>query len=209
MGTDWLFPQSDKANKKPKQLGPLRLQSSVDGKPIPILYGCSRLAVSLIWAGDFTAVQTKTQGTASGGTSKTATGGTASNYQYYISAAMAICEGPIFAIPQFWINKALFPGTYLTLLRISTFLGSYTQTAWTYLTSLHPGQDLAYRGTAYVAAQQQQLGTNPNQPNINAVVVSSINAMATCDSFDANPGDIISDILTNSFYGVGHAAKTA
>jgi hypothetical protein len=84
----------------------------------------------------------------------------------------------------------------------SDFSGSYSQSAWSYLTTYHAGQDLAYRGLAYEAAANFALGNSANLPNMSFEVKGALPYNAgTID--DANPVDVVTDLLTNAHYGAG------
>lgn len=83
------------------------------------------------------------------------------------------------------------------------FLGTYTQNAWTFMTTNHPDEALAYRGIGYVASSAYDLGNSPSLPNHSFDVTGRLPFnVGTID--DANPKDIVVDLLTNSHYGVGY-----
>ena len=86
-------------------------------------------------------------------------------------------------------------------LSLTLFTGSRPQTPWSYLTSRHPGQDLGYGGVAYVASSAMDLGESGTLPNLSFEVLGILpfNAGIT----DCNPKDVISDLLSNPFYGLG------
>jgi hypothetical protein len=85
-------------------------------------------------------------------------------------------------------------------LSLTLFTGSRPQTAWSYLTSAHPGQDLGYNGIAYVAASAMDLGESGTLPNLSFEVLSAITFGAGIA--DAEPSVIITDLLANQFYGL-------
>ena len=86
-------------------------------------------------------------------------------------------------------------------LSLTLFTGSRPQTPWSYLTSRHPGQDLGYGGVAYVASSAMDLGESGTLPNLSFEVLGILpfNAGIT----DCNPKDVIADLLSNPFYGLG------
>jgi Putative phage tail protein len=90
--------------------------------------------------------------------------------------------------PQQKLNLTLFPGTR-------------PQTPWSYLTSRHPGQDLGYGGVAYVASSAMDLGESGTLPNLSFEVLGILPFSAGIT--DCNPRDIITDLLSNPFYGLG------
>jgi hypothetical protein len=85
-------------------------------------------------------------------------------------------------------------------LSLTLFLGSRPQTAWSYLTSQHPGQDLGYNGIAYVAASAMDLGTSGALPNLSFEVLGILPFGAGIP--DAEPSAIIADLLANQFYAM-------
>jgi hypothetical protein len=90
--------------------------------------------------------------------------------------------------PQQKLNLTLFPGTR-------------PQTAWSYLTSRHSGQDLGYSGVAYVASSAMDLGESGTLPNLSFEVLGLLPFGAGVT--DCNPRDVITDLLSNPFYGMG------
>lgn len=83
----------------------------------------------------------------------------------------------------------------------SLFVGSYTQQAWSYLTTRHPSQALAYRGLAYGAFAAYDLGDNAALQNHNFEVQGPL--QYSSDIVDADPSAVGSDFLINAHYGVG------
>lgn len=190
-------------NNPPVPAAGLRVQSSVQGRCIPLGWGRGRLAGNLIWYGDFTATAIANSGgggkggVGGGGGGKGSTGTT--SYAYSTSFAMGLCEGPVSSINQAWNAKTIVT---LASLNLTAFLGGYSQSAWGYLTSLHVGQARNYRGQAYVAAGPMQLGNTQEIPNLSFEVTFALNT-AYSGVPDANPKDVVSDFLTNSHYGAG------
>ncbi len=88
-------------------------------------------------------------------------------------------------------------------LNLTLFLGSRPQTAWSYLTSAHPGQDIGYNGIAYVASSTMDLGESGTLPNLSFEVLGLLPFGAAIT--DAEPSAIISDLVNNQFYGMAAA----
>lgn len=174
----------------------LRIQTAVLGQPRPIGWGQSRLAGNLIWYGDFLAIPQSTGGKGLGGGGK----GQTSGYNYQAAVIIAIGEGPISSFGRVWDQS----GTVHVLsdYNLSTQLGSYTQTAYGYMTSNHPDQALNYRGLANAAAFPMGLGSNASLPGLNFEITWGINS-AYPGVPDADPADIITDFLSNVHYGLG------
>jgi hypothetical protein len=90
-------------------IGSLRVQTSTRGKPIPLVYGKTRLAANLLWYGDFTAIpHTTTQ--SSGGKGGDPPTQSNTTWSYTAAIIMGLCEGAINSIPRVWRNKDLFSG---------------------------------------------------------------------------------------------------
>lgn len=82
------------------------------------------------------------------------------------------------------------------------YSGSYSQTDWGFLDAQFPSQALAYRGIAYVAFDQLQLGSSPDVPQFNWEVLSTFNT-AIPGQPDGDPKDALIEFLTNQFFGLG------
>src|SRR5689334_3613793 len=89
-------------------------------------------------------------------------------------------------------------------LSLTLFTGTRPQTPWSYLTSRHPGQDLGYGGVAYVASSAMDLGESGTLPNLSFEVLGVLPFGAGIT--DCNPKDVIADLLSNPFYGMGTGA---
>lgn len=85
-------------------------------------------------------------------------------------------------------------------LSLTLFLGTRPQTAWSYMTSSHPGQDIGYNGLAYIAASAMDLGESGTLPNLSFEVLGLVPFGGGIP--DAEPSAIIADLLSNSFYGL-------
>ena len=179
----------------------LRIQTSVLGIPRPIGWGQARLSGNLLWYGDFVASPVKStnagKGLGGGGSGKGTSG--SSSYNYSAAVLIGLCEGPISGVLSVWNNKTEQALSDLNLVLLN---GSYSQDPWGYLTSKHPDQALAYRGTACLAAGPMQLGTSQELPNLSFETLFAINS-AIPGLPDADPADVLTDILTNPYYGIG------
>ena len=180
----------------------MRVQTSVAGKPIPLVYGQVRVTGNLIWYSYFSATPASGGGGKSGGKGGGAGGkggkGGSGSYDYSAWIAIGICEGPIAGIPTCWTGSTQ---TTLGAQGLAGYPGSYSQGPWPELYSRNPGQALNYRGIAYVSAAPLSLGGSPALPNLNYEVQSAFtNAIAGYP--DADPSLVITDILTNANYGL-------
>ena len=170
----------------------MTIQSSSNGKPIPIVYGTTRVTPNLLWYGDFTPIEhTTSQGGKGGGSSST-------THTYTASLILGLCEGPVAGIPNAFIDKSVVdPSTLFSL-----FLGTYPQSPWSYLTSSHADQAIGYQGITYAAAASYDLGNSSNLPNHSFEVSGKLILSGTSD---ADPSQVVSDLLTSQIYGVPNA----
>lgn len=183
----------------------LQLQSAVQGTPIQLVYGATRIAPNLIWYGNFIATANQSSGGGGGGKGGVGGGGGgkggggATSYTYSTAVAMGLCEGPITGIGNAYVDKNI---TTLAALNLTLFYGAYSQAPWGYLTTNFPGQDLGYSGIAYVASPSYSLGNSPQLPNHNFEVFGLFYGTAP-NGIDADPSLVLTDLLTNPVYGSG------
>lgn len=176
----------------------LRVQTSVQGLAIPLVYGRTRIPANILWYDDFTAIpHTTTQKTGgkSGGGSKS----TNTTYTYTASFVLGLCEGPITSINSVWRDKDFLSSAATYFTRAN---GTYPQTTWSYLTTKHPTAAIPYQGIATASAAGYDLGASPTLANHTFDVTARLPyAAGTID--DANPADILVDLLTSQHYGAG------
>lgn len=182
-----------------QRVGALRIQSSAYGLCIPLVWGTTRVSGNLMWYGDFTATAHTTTEEVGGKGGGGGTVTTNTTYTYSTALVMGLCEGPIASIGSVWAAKSK---TTLSEQGFSVFLGSYSQSPWTYLTSKHPDKALAYPGTCYVANGSLSLGGSPNLPNL-SFEVRGPRIVGFGGVKDASPAGVVTDFLTDPTYGVG------
>src|SRR5260370_16473887 len=91
-------------------LSGVRIQTSLYGTVIPIVYGWGRISGNLIWYGDFNkqkAINPATTG--KGGLFSGGGKGSNTQYNYFASVVLALCEGPIFGIGRIWDSHVNLP----------------------------------------------------------------------------------------------------
>jgi Putative phage tail protein len=183
------------AGREPK-IQSLRLQQSVYGNVIPLVYGQARVPGNIIAIYDFTATPHK-EATGKGG------GSPVSNFTYTATVLTALARGPINAVLSAWLTGN--PDQRFTAAQVAALwtlkLGAAGQAPWAYLTSAHPGQDLNYTLLAYSAIANWALGDSANIAQINWEVQGFLPYSATIP--DAEPSAIITDFLTNATHGMG------
>ena len=143
------------------RLDSLRIKSSTEGAVIPRLYGRMRMDGNVIWATDFREeTKTTTQGGGKGG------GGgkvKTTEYLYYASFAVALCEGPIAGIGRIWAGGKPMDLSGVTL---RWHPGDETQAADPFIAAkMGAASTPAYRGTAYVVLEDLPLGNYGNRIN--------------------------------------------
>ena len=135
------------------RLDSLRITSSTEGAVIPRLYGRMRIGGNIIWATDF---REETRTTSQGG-GKGGGGGkvTTTEYLYFASFAVALCEGPITGIGRVWADGKAMDMTGVTW---RWYPGDEAQTADPFIsTKMGVVNTPAYRGTAYVVLEELDL----------------------------------------------------
>ena len=165
---------------KDKSFNSMRIQQSAYGLAVPLVYGTNRVSANLMWYSDFkSTAHTTTQKTGGkGGKTKTKT----TTYTYSASLILGLCGTTIQKVGKIWREKEqlvdkIESGVTISpidQLEFELYKGTQTQGVWPYLTSKHPTQALNYRGIAYVAAANFELGGDPSLSNHNFEVVSDI-----------------------------------
>lgn len=181
----------------------LQVQQSSQGLTLPVVYGRARVAGNLIWYGDFTTIETKTTtrqgGKGGGGVQQEDT-----SYTYEAAVMMALCEGEIKGIGRIWRDKEKFES--LSQLRLNLAKGGDEQPTWTHLQQpKHQAQAINYSGTAYIYSPNYELTKSAQIYSHNFEVIGKMGYSSSIP--DANPSEIIRDMLTNQNYGCGFPAE--
>ena len=158
------------------RLADLDVMTSVDGAPMPRLYGRARLSAQLIWAADIEEV-VSTETTSAGGKGSSLGGGstTTTTYAYYASFAVGLSEGPVS-----WIGRVWADGRELDLqgLNIRTYLGGEQQMPDPLIAALHGEGAPAYRGLAYLVFERLPLADFGNRlPQLSVEVERAVGAL--------------------------------
>jgi hypothetical protein len=134
-----------------QRLDSLRITSSTEGAVIPRLYGRMRIGGNIIWATDFREeIKTTMQGNV-----------TTTEYLYFASFAVALCEGPITGIGRIWADGKPLDMTDVTW---RWYPGSETQTPDPFIAAkMGAANTPAYRGTAYVVFEELPLAAYGNR----------------------------------------------
>jgi hypothetical protein len=179
MAAGAFFPKSHRV-QLPTQEGPrladLRAQISTYGNIIPRVYGTMRMGGNVIWSTDIkevktekTSSQTSSGGGKGGGGGKTTTSQTTISYEYYVSLAIAICEGEIDEIIRVWADSKVLTEDVLSSAqgKYNVHLGSEDQLPDDIIAKYKTaGTFPAYRGMAYVVIEDFPLAEYGNRiPN--------------------------------------------
>lgn len=120
----------------------LKVQTSVFGAVIAIIFGTTRAKPNLIFYNDFTATQAASSGGKGGGGKGGGGGGGKGgagaaggvSYTYSASLQLALCEGPINGYGAVFTNKQV---NTLAQIGLTAFDGTYPQAPWAFLTTNH------------------------------------------------------------------------
>lgn len=186
----------------------LQVQTSAYGLVVPIVYGRTRVACELV---DYQNFQQHTTSTGGGGGGKGgAIGGGggkgpgSSQTTYSVDFLAAICEGPITGIGASWKSQTK---TTPAADGLSIIDGNIGQSLWSYWADTYPARaSIGYSGIAYVGAASYDLGNSNQLPNFNFEVEGILQGTAPgsyAGGGDADPSQVLPDILTNAQYGAG------
>ncbi|RBI69037.1 hypothetical protein DQW77_15965 [Roseovarius sp. TE539] len=141
------------------RLESLRITSSTEGAVLPRVYGRMRMGGNVIWATDFreeTKTTTQSGGKGGGGSKVKST-----EYLYYASFAVALCEGPITGIGRIWADGKLLDTAGITW---RWHPGDEDQTPDPFMAAkMGAANTPAYRGTAYVVFEDLALADYGNR----------------------------------------------
>ena len=181
--------------KEESRISSLQYEQSTYGTTKQVVYGTNRICGNLIDNTDFTAIEHKNK-------VKMGKGGQSSSsvsYTYKSRAVIGLCYGQIAGIKKVLYDDGVYN---LNQLNLTFFNGASSQGEWGEMRSYHPDHALNYRNLAYVAGYID-LTTSAGVPQFNFEIAGKCIA----NGLDANPKDVMLDILTNSIYGAGFASQ--
>ena len=183
----------------------IQVQTSALGMQIPVGWGTFRCRCNLVDYFDF---QSKAQKAAAG------KGGTTTGYTYSASIVLALCEGPIDAVTQVWVNGKQYangsngsgvPNTGTTPATaqagLTLALGAIGQAPWGGLPASH---QIGYSGLAIAYAASYALDSSASTPNHSFEVVRR-SGFAVGGGYagpDVDPSLMVADFFVNSRTGV-------
>jgi hypothetical protein len=137
-----------------QRLDTLQITSSTEGAVIPRVYGRMRVGGNIIWATDF---REETETTRHGGGKGGGGGGgtEVTEYFYFASLAVALCEGPITGVGRIWADGKPMNLDGVTM---RVHLGGEDQDADPFIAAkMGAASTPAYSGTAYVVFEELPL----------------------------------------------------
>lgn len=140
-----ILPGPDTAGPR---LPEIPIQTSIDGAPMPRLWGRARLAGQVIWAARYREHATTSQSGGKGG------GPEHTDYTYSLSFAVGLCEGEISGIGRVWANGALLDRSAYVF---RVHAGGEDQLPDALIESIEGTAAPAFRGTAYVVFEDLPL----------------------------------------------------
>jgi hypothetical protein len=154
----------------------INLNTSVYGRPVPLVYGVTRVGGNMLLYGNFNATQ---QGGAGSGGGKGGLFGapqqSGGGYVYNATFAFALSEGPIQGVNTIWkdnqlhtladLGFLLFTGTFPQSPWAEAISWSFVNTAGSTISGSVQTQ-LDYNGIAYAANPNFFLGSNASVPNL-------------------------------------------
>ena len=149
------------------RLESLAVQTSTYGRMIPLVFGSIRIGGNVIWSRpikELVTTTTSTQGGGKGGGSAKKSKTTTTQYSYYVTLAIAVCEGEVSQVNRVWADSKLLDlskGTY------RVYKGTETQLPDALIESYQGvGKTPAYRELAYVVIEDFPLADYGNRiPN--------------------------------------------
>jgi hypothetical protein len=137
-----------------QRLDTLQITSSTEGAVIPRLFGAMRTGGNIIWATDFRE-ESRTTHQDGGGKGGGGGGAEITEYFYFASFAVALCEGPITGIGRIWADGKIMSRDGVTL---RLHKGGEDQEPDPFIMSrMGAANTPAYRGTAYVVFEELPL----------------------------------------------------
>lgn len=158
------------------RLSDLKITASTEGASIPRLYGRARLGGQIIWARPLEEIasSSKAAGESKGGGSN---GGAArTDFSYFATFAIALCEGEINGLARVWAN-----GAELDLAKFvhRLYRGTHDQIMDPLISAIEgPGSTPAYRNVAYIVFERMALAEFGNRiPQLSFEVHRSVDGL--------------------------------
>lgn len=226
--SELLRPKPDNENAKPASLGDFNFPTATEGRPVPLIWGTVEMkGPNVVWYGDLlqTPVTEKIK-TGIFGSEQIVIG-----FQYSVGIQFGLCRGPVDSLRKVWIGEdlvfdgvvtdgntvevdepELFGGPDLgnggVVGTLRFFAGSAGQAPSSYLSSFQTegGDTPGYTKTCYTVLEQGYVGNSTNiKPwsfELRRIPDGlGLGANALVNSNDANPVNVIYELLTDEEWG--------
>jgi hypothetical protein len=201
--------------------GDFSVTTCEEGIPVPDVYGTTKLPGNIFgyWNNRNTQVTTQSSG-AGGKGGKSGVGEQVTGYNYYLSWAVGLCEGPVDRLFAIWRDndKCIWKGDlsrstdmtadgYATVVvedfgTIYFYFGTTTQSKNTFI-STYEGDDTicpAYRKFCYAYMHDCYIGDYNRAPVLHFTINKRsciVEVLGSIGDFDDNPSRMLYDILVN------------
>lgn len=198
----WLFGNNTSVNNPTPPAQALRIQTSIEGRPITLGWGTNRISGNFLWEGDFRSEQVQVGSVGSNNWFEHIFSKAQPIFEthYFASEILGLCYGLIKAVGSAWNAGSI---TSASALGFTLFNGSFLQIPWDYMTTAHPTEARYYRGYGYVACANFALGTSPTQPAFSWEVQMVLSGYGAAGQ-DAAPADMLLDLVSNLYYGISY-----
>ncbi len=195
------------------RLSELDVTTSSEGKPIPRVYGRSRVSGEMIWATDFeeeivkrTQTSTQSSGGKGGGSSSSSTT-TTTEYRYYGNFAIALAEGTINRLGRVWANGS---DVNLSNFTYRFYNGTESQQPDSLIEAKEgSGHVPTYRGVSYIVFERMPLAEFGNRiPQLNFEIyrrlddfeqsIEAINLIPSAGEYVYEQAELTKDLFNGS-----------
>lgn len=176
------FAKNKDVSSEGQKITEVNFQHSDYGRMIPIIYGTIKIAGNIIWASplkELSKTTTQTMGSKGSKVRHTHT-----SYDYMISMAIAMCEGPITKVARIWADNRLLDRS---LYDIILYKGTEDQEPDPTIESyIGIGKTPAYRGIAYIVFKNLQLSEFGNRiPQFSFEVVRELHSISDVETAES------------------------
>lgn len=189
-----------------------KVQSSIYGQPIPIIYGTERVGAQVLWASDLIEHSEEVGGKGGGGVTV---------YSYSVNMLVSVCEGPATPLRIWgngrliWTNDATSTGDVDESLiqrgNVRWYTGTEDQLPDpVYEAAVGTANAVAYRGQVVIMLEGLQLEFSGNRPPSIEVEVAQSTKAVTCRIDPFHPTDVADAGLYQGPNGVrSHSSNAA
>ncbi len=176
------FGKDKNVSSEGQKISEINFQHSDYGRMIPIVYGTIKVYGNIIWASPLKELSKTTTQSMGGKGNKVRH--THTSYDYMISIAIAMCEGPITKVARIWAdNRLIDRSLYDIMLHKGTEDQMPDPTIESYIGI---GKTPAYRGIAYIIFKNLQLSEFGNRiPQFSFEVVRELHSISDVETAES------------------------